>query len=207
MNIDRIQEHSITLRGNRTALRPMTETDWGLLVKWNNDLEVLWFSEGGNVESRPLDDVQGMYREVSRTGLCFIIEIGGLPIGECWLQEMNLDRVLSRYPGKDCRRIDLMIGEKCLWGQGYGTETIKILTKFGFEQANADFIFGCGITDYNPRSRKAFEKAGYTVDRWIENSPGSKARCECDMVLSQDDYLRSRYAEQGYAADTVKQHW
>ncbi len=201
MSSDRIQEHSITLRGNRTVLRPMAETDWGLLVRWNSDPAVLWFSEGEDVESRPLDDVQGIYREVSRTAFCFIIEVGGLPIGECWLQEMNIDRVLSRYPGKDCRRIDLMIGEKRLWGQGYGTETIRTLTKFGFEQANADLIFGCGIADYNPRSRRAFEKAGYTVDRWVENSPGSKARYECDMVLSRDNYLKSRDAEQGHAAD------
>jgi formate dehydrogenase subunit beta len=38
----------------------------------------------------------------------FIIEFEGAPIGECWLQRMNLKRILRLYPGIDCRRIDMM---------------------------------------------------------------------------------------------------
>jgi RimJ/RimL family protein N-acetyltransferase len=173
----------------------MTEADWGVLARWNGDPEVLWYCEGDQVSSRPLDDVQGIYREVSQTGLCFIIEAGGHPIGECWLQEMNYDRILSRYPGMDCRRIDLMIGEKRLWGQGYGTDTIRALTRFGFEEEGADLIFACGVGDYNPRSRRAFEKAGYAVDQCIGTPPGAKARCEYDLVLSRGDHLKRTGAE------------
>jgi hypothetical protein len=32
------------------------------------------------------------------------------------------------------RRIDLMIGEKRLWGRGLGTDTIRTLTRFGLEE-------------------------------------------------------------------------
>ena len=35
---------------------------------------------------------------------------------------MNLQRIVAQFPDKDLRRIDLMIGEKELWGCGYGTE-------------------------------------------------------------------------------------
>jgi RimJ/RimL family protein N-acetyltransferase len=178
----------------------MSETDWDVLARWNSDPEVLWYAEGDDVTSRPLEDVQGIYREVSQTGFCFIIEVGGWPIGECWLQEMNRDRILSRYPGKDCRRIDLTIGEKQMWGRGYGTDTISVLTRFGFEDEGADLIFACGVADYNPRSRRAFEKVGYAVDQCIENPPGTKARCEYDLVLSRRDYFKQRNAEQGHAA-------
>lgn len=194
-----LKKHDVTLRGKGVVLRPMTEGDWDVLVRWNSDPEVLWFSEGDDVQSYSLDEVQGIYREVSQAAFCFIIEVGGLPIGDCWLQEMNLARVLSRYPDKDCRRIDLTIGQKRIWGQGYGTDTIRSLTKFGFEQEKADLIFGCGVADYNRRSRRAFEKAGYVVDQWVENPLGSKAPRECDMVLSRGEYLKSRDAEQGHA--------
>ena len=50
---------------------------------------------------------------------------------------MNLQRILDQFPDKDCRRIDLMIGEKQLWGRGIGTEVIRMLTEFGFEKAAA----------------------------------------------------------------------
>ena len=33
----------------------------------------------------------------------------GKPIGECWLQQMNIEHILARHPGKDLRRIDLII--------------------------------------------------------------------------------------------------
>jgi len=183
-----LRRHSIALEGGCVILRPLVETDWAILARWNDDPDVLYYSEGDDVQSRPIEDVKGIYCEVSQTGFCFIIEVDGEPIGECWLQEMNFERILARYPDKDCRRIDISIGEKDRWGKGYGTDTIRILTKFGFERENADYIFGCGIADYNPRSRRAFEKAGYTLDRCIK-SESPKAKWEYDLVLGREDYL------------------
>ena len=60
--------------------------------------------------------MQTIYRWISTRAHCFIMEVGGNPIGECWLQRMNLQRIVAQFPDKDLRRIDLMIGEKELWG-------------------------------------------------------------------------------------------
>jgi len=143
----------------------MTENDWDVLLKWNSDPKVLYYCEGDDVISYSLEQIQEMYRRVSQNAFCFITEVDGSPIGESWLQRMNLDRILAKYPGKDCRRIDLMIGEKDLWGRGLGTDVIRTLTKFGFEEENADVIFGCNIADYNPRSLKAFQRVGYEIEK------------------------------------------
>ena len=107
----KLKEHSITLQGKAVQLRPMRETDWKMLFEWNNDPEVLYFSEGEDITSYTLGELQPIYRGVSQTSFCFIIEANGRPIGECWLQPMNLDRILDQHAGKDCRRIDLLIGE------------------------------------------------------------------------------------------------
>src|SRR5262245_7073154 len=138
----KLKEHVIALYGKQVTLRPMTESDWEILLKWNSDPEVLYFTEGDEVEAYDLEQVQGIYREVSQNAFCFIIEFKGQPIGECWLQRMNIERLLEKHSGKDCRRIDLAIGEKRLWGQGLGTDTIRTLTKFGLEEEGADMIFG-----------------------------------------------------------------
>ena len=105
---------------------------------------------------------------------------------------MNLERILQRYPAYDCRRIDLVIGDKALWGQGLGTEVIRLLSAFAFEKEGADLVFGCDIADYNPASRKAFQKAGYSVDAQREQLTGKKARYCYDLVLTREGYAAAR---------------
>ena len=184
----KLRKHKIVLRGERVVLRPLTEADWGLLLRWNSDPEVLYFAEGDDVNSYTLDQIQSIYRSVSQTAFCFIIEVKGAPVGECWLQHMNLERVLQKYPKSDCRRIDLLIGEKEFWGQGLGTEVIQLLTAFAFDEQGAELVFGCDVADYNPASRKAFQKAGFTVDAEIEQPVVMKARYCYDLVLTQAEY-------------------
>jgi RimJ/RimL family protein N-acetyltransferase len=169
-----LRTHTVTLRSDRLVLRPMTEADWPTLLRWNNDPEVLYFSEGDDVTSRSLEDIQGIYRGVSQNAFCFMAELSGEPIGEGWLQGMNLERILRRFPGKDCRRIDLSIGEKALWGQGLGTEMIRLLSGFAFEQERADRVSGCDIADYNPRSLKAFLRTGYQTDARLPQPPAAR---------------------------------
>ncbi len=168
----RLKTHTITLTGDHITLRPMTEKDWDILVRWNSDPEVLYYSDGNEVDSYSLEEVQRIYRGISMNAFMFNIEHEGTDVGECWLQRMNLPRILEKHPDKDCRRIDLTIGEKDLWGRGLGTEAIRLLTEFGFETESADLIFACDVSDYNPRSRRAFERVGYQVDAGIENPEG-----------------------------------
>lgn len=183
---ERLRPHGVRLMDCPLNLRPMTEDDWPTLLPWHSDPEVLYFAEGDHVTARSPDDMQHIYRSVSQAAFVFVAELNGRPIGDCWLQKMNLPRVLNRHPaGQDLRRIDLMIGEKGRWGQGWGTRIIALLVRFGFDMCNADAIFGCDVTDYNPRSRRAFEKNGFLVDQTILQEPGRKAREVYDMVLTR----------------------
>lgn len=160
-------------------------------MKWNSDAEILFFTEGDNVAEYRFEQVQQIYRFVSQNAFCFITELNGVPIGECWLQEMNLERILSQYSNQDCRRVDLMIGEKTLWGQGLGTEVIRLLTKFGFEREKASTIFACDVADYNVRSIKAFQNAGFEVCGTTSQSSTDKARYRYDLVLTREKWNKS----------------
>jgi RimJ/RimL family protein N-acetyltransferase len=200
----KLREHQIVLSGERVVLRPMTEQDWDMLLRWNSDPEVLYFAEGSDVTAYDLADVQGIYRVTSQTAFCFIAEVDGTPMGEGWLQAMNEARILRKYPDQACRRIDLMIGEKVLWGHGYGTDIIRTLTRFGFEQARADRIYGCGIWDYKVRSLGAFQKVGYQIETKTECPPGQKGRYEYDLVLTRAADQRDRAAQGHYTANGHK---
>lgn len=186
----RIREHSIFLEGERVNLRPLTEGDWDILIRWNTDPEILFYAEGDDISSYDLQTIQKIYRGVSQKAYCFIIEVDGKAIGEGWLQEMNIDRILKAFPGRDCRRIDLMIGEKNLWGGGLGSDTIRTLTKFGFDIENADIIFGL-VGDHNPRSIRAFQKAGYEIINKTKNPLDKKAEYSYDLALEREKYLRT----------------
>ncbi len=166
----------------------MTEADWDTVQRWETDRDVLYYFDSGWVDERELETTQMIYRGVSQAAFVFIAELDSRPIGVCWLQRMNLQRLIDRFPGKDLRRIDLAIGEKELWGHGLGTEMIRTLTRFGFETERCDAIFGIGVGDYNPRSRRAFEHVGYTIFAENPQPEGSKAKVEYDLILRREDY-------------------
>jgi aminoglycoside 6'-N-acetyltransferase len=192
-----LRAHDVTLRGERLVLRPMTEADWDVLMRWNTDPEVLWFTEGDDVPPRTLEQVQRIYRGVSQQAICFIAELDGVPIGEGWLQAMNERRILDEYPGRDVRRIDLAIGEKRLWGHGLGTELLGLLVAFGFEREGCDLLFGVDVGGHNPRSRRAFEKAGFRVLRTVPAPDSVKTAFTYDLVLTREAYERFRAAGGG----------
>lgn len=183
-----LRTHTITLRDDALGLRPLTEADWDILLKWNRDPDVLYYAEGDDVTAYSLAEVQAIYRHVSQTAFCFVIELDGQPIGEGWLQQMNQDRIIQQHPDADCRRIDLLIGEKTQWGRGFGTRAIRLLTRFAFEQQQADLVFACDVADYNLRSQRAFEKVGFTQVAAIPQPAGSKARVCYDYALSRADF-------------------
>jgi RimJ/RimL family protein N-acetyltransferase len=188
--MDQLRQHDITLRSGRTVLRPLREADWDLLLRWNSDPEVVYYSDDRDVTSYSLEEVQEIWRGVSRNAFCFIIEYDGVPIGEGWLQRMNMERLLDEFPGEDLRRIDLCIGEKEFWNRGIGSRVIGMLTEFGFRQENADAIFGL-VSGHNPRSRRAFEKNGYALHR-ERPEEGPKSSVGWDLMVTKEAFLRAK---------------
>ncbi len=168
----RLRTHDVTLRGTRVTLRPLTEADWDLLLGWNNDPEVMKYADANDFEETTRQEVQAVYRWISTHAFCFVMEVDGRPIGECWLQRMNLQRIVDQFPGEDLRRIDLAIGEKQRWGSGYGTEAIDLLVEFGFEEESASAIFGLVLAD-NRRSLRAFQKNGFRLHGVVEGEDGT----------------------------------
>lgn len=172
-----LRTHDVHLTGERVTLRPMTEEDWEYVLAWEADPEVLVWSDGIE-QPRPPEETKGIYRGVSLFACVFIIELDGEPIGDCWLQQLNVVEILERFPGRDLRRIDIEIGRKGLWGGGLGTDALRTLVRFAFEQEHADGIYA-PVSLENTRSRRAFGKAGFErledddgLIVWREGLPG-----------------------------------
>ncbi len=56
--------------------------------------------------------------------------------------------------------IGLLIGEKALRGKGFGTEAIRVATRYAFEELNLNKVIA-GLYANNVGSYKGFMKAGY----------------------------------------------
>lgn len=187
-----IREHDITLYGNKDiVLRPLTDLHLPLLYKWCSDLEVLYWSEGDDV-IEPYDEatVNLIYGSVSQNAFCFIIETAGTPVGECWLQKMNIKEISDRYPADvDVRRIDYCIGEKENWGKGIGTVFLRMLLNFAFEVQNVDVLY-IMPSDYNVRSVRLVERAGFELEMKIPLPNSQKAEFELLYKMSLKDYQK-----------------
>ena len=192
-----IKTHGNTLCGGtdeyKIVLRPLCDEHLPLLYKWNADPEVLYWTESGvsdtSLTYEP-DTVHDIYGGVSQNAFCFLIEVNGVPIGECWLQKMNMPNVKAMYPETlDVRRIDMSIGEKDYRNKGIGTHFIGMLIDFAFNDEKAD-VLHCFNDDYNIRSRRMWEKYGFTqvLKEPLEPQP-QKGKWQYHYRLTRQEFV------------------
>ncbi len=196
-----IKTHDIKLYGGndtcKIVLRPLSDDDLQLLYKWNSDPEVLYWTEGDDVESYPAETVHQIYGGISQNNPCFAVEVNGETIGDCWLQKMNLPEVKAMYDSDtDVRRIDMSIGEKAYWGKGIGTLFIGMLVKYAFECEQVD-VLHCFCEDYNIRSRRVWEKNGFTLILTEEIPQPHKGKFQYHWRLTRDEYIKNRSGKSG----------
>ena len=190
-----IKTHEITLHGgekNNIVLRHLNDSHLILLYKWNADPEVVYWTDGGEDDGRShdIDTVHKIYHGVSQNAFCFLIEVDGVPVGECWLQKMNLENVLNMYEDStDVRRIDMMIGEKNYWNKGIGSQFIPMIIDFAFNTEQVD-VLHCFCEDYNDRSRRMWEKNGFSLILKEELPQLQKGKFQYHFRLMRDEYFR-----------------
>lgn len=187
-----IKSHDITLYGGndtyKIILRPLSDEHLPYLYKWCSDPNVLYWTEGDDVESYPSEVVHQIYGGISQNNLCFVVEVNGEIIGECWLQKMNLLNVKEMYADStDVRRIDMSIGEKFYWGKGIGTLFIGMLVNYAFECEPVD-VLHCFCEDYNIRSRRVWEKNGFKLILTEEVPQSHKGKLQYHWRLTKDEY-------------------
>ena len=148
------------LHGERIRLRAAEREDITAFLRWVNDVDVtenlFLVSPMSRFEEEQWYDAM-MKKPTSEHVL--VIEIKDQspnddyrPIGTC--QFHNLD-----WRNRSAE-IGIMIGEKTFWNRGYGTETMRLLLKHGFDTLNFHRIW-LQVYDKNKRGIRAYEKAGF----------------------------------------------
>lgn len=143
--------------GERIRLRGIERPDLPLLTAWLNDPEVRfnlardwplslaneerWFLE---LPNRPLHEqpllIEALHADKWQ------------PIGTCSYHGIHWqDRSAE---------VGIMIGAKEHWNQGYGTDTMRLLLKTGFETLNLHRMY-LYVYERNVGAIRAYEKAGF----------------------------------------------
>ena len=56
--------------------------------------------------------------------------------------------------------VGIGIGEREFWGKGYGTDAMKVILRFGFQELNLRRI-SLDTFEYNPRAIRSYENVGF----------------------------------------------
>jgi RimJ/RimL family protein N-acetyltransferase len=134
-----------------------------------------------------LEDLQRVFRTISRAAYIFLVEFRGRVVGECWLQEMNLDWLRARFEDEEFWRIDLALAKES-WGRGIGTGAVGLLCEFGFgPRVGAERIVAASVADDNVASQRCFEKNGFQLFEKRLRQPGAKSREELYLMLTASE--------------------
>ncbi|AGK98072.1 acetyltransferase, ribosomal protein N-acetylase [Clostridium pasteurianum BC1] len=96
-------------------------------------------------------------------------------IGGCGIQKVNwLTRVAV---------VGIMIGDKDYWSKGYGTDAMKVLMKFIFEDMNINKI-RLNTFSFNERAKKCYEKCGFEVEGILKNEIFKEGKYYDEIIMS-----------------------
>jgi len=147
------------LRGERVFLRAPERSDIPAFVRWFNDSLTTSFIMMRAPMSQASEEqwfdqmLQRDGKEAYHFVICLIED--GRAIGNLGLFE--IDHV-NGHAG-----IGITIGEKELWGRGYGTDAMNALVDFGFGMLRLERLW-LDVYDFNVRARRSYEKAGFVVE-------------------------------------------
>jgi RimJ/RimL family protein N-acetyltransferase len=146
--------------GKRLRLRGVEKTDIPKFYEWINDPEV---NEGLAVYlPMSMMDEQGWLERASQREQPekpLAIEMRDRKdwrlIGNCGFFNIEWTHRAAEF--------GIMIGDKSVWNQGYGTEAVQLILQHGFETLNLNRIY-LRVYSTNPRAKRVYEKAGFILE-------------------------------------------
>ena len=153
----------VVLETPRLILRPMSDSDAPLVVKWRNSQHVASMSLRSRQASLTIEQHLAWFSRTRSERVDYVIELkeGLQPIGSLsWVWHELSKSQLCAESGK-------YIGEPSALGKGYASEAATRWVQYGFEDVGIDFLIAISRFDNTPNIR-LYEKIGFVVRPWPE---------------------------------------
>jgi RimJ/RimL family protein N-acetyltransferase len=148
------------IQGSRVVLRAIERDDLSRCVHWLNNPTVLEFF--GRYAPLSVATEERWFEEQRHDSSQrnFAIDLNGHHIGMGGFSHMQ--------PRNRCAEVGLFIGEPKRWDQGLGTDALRTLVRFGFQEMNLHRIY-LRVFAGNQRAVRCYTKIGFRSEgRWRE---------------------------------------
>jgi RimJ/RimL family protein N-acetyltransferase len=177
------------LASERVRLRSHLASDAADHVRWRNDAEVAFWATAGDIRFWPVAEAA-----VDRW---FVDKLPGLDPRTDGV--FAVDLLDGRHIGMaDYRDVDavarsatvgITIGEKDLWGQGYGSEALSLLVGYLFDHHNLHRV-QLDTWSGNERAMRSFARIGFTEEGRLREAVWGPGRYFDSVVMG---ILRSEW--------------
>jgi RimJ/RimL family protein N-acetyltransferase len=148
-------ERPVVVPGERIFLSTVNRADLPLYSRWFADLEVtayLGMSGRFFLPEHEQEWYDHMLRAENIKTFAIIVRDGQRMIGNVSLGSINHQHQIAE--------LGIAIGDRSMWGQGYGTEATRLMTEYGFVFLNLETIY-LRLLSMNERAHRAYLRAGY----------------------------------------------
>ncbi len=141
------------------------ERDSVVLHQWAHDSEYLRLLDSDPAFSWPPKMMKEFFEKNFDQMHAFLIRAlaDNRPIGMCDLNDISIGD-LNCWVG-------IGIGERAFWGQGYGTDAMRVILRYAFNVLNLHRVT-LDVFDYNQRALRSYEKCGFKVEgrerQWLK---------------------------------------
>ncbi len=172
--------------GKLVMLREVEADDLDSVWEWENDSEMGLYLNADPQKRMSMDEVQRrfqQYRTDPTSGLFIICTLAGERIGM-----LGFDRL---YRDIGTCRIFIGIGSKGYWGQGYGSEAMRLALQYFFHDARVRKV-QLSVYDFNTRAIASYRKCGFEVEGVRRNIAYVNGEwCDSiEMAISTEQFAR-----------------
>jgi len=184
--MESLPERRPIIRGELVYLRATERADVATFVRWFNDADVI-----RNLAMRsPMGlaaEEQWFDRMLTAQGttdyhfvICLVSD--DRAIGTIGLHAVDQTNGTAEF--------GVAIGEPSEWGKGYGTDATRAICDFGFGELRLERI-GLDVYADNERGRRAYEKAGFTMEATMRRAHFARGEHHDVHVMSllRDEWL------------------
>ena len=173
--------------GELVRLREYRKSDIEIAQNYINDAEIKRLLHPGIPYLYTLEDEQKWFDNLSATNqnYSFAIETtdDNKYIGGCGINRLDWKNSVAE--------VGIFIGNKAYWGKGYGTDAMKILVTFIFEQMNINKI-KLHVFSFNTRAIKSYEKVGFKKEGTLRKEIFRDGNYFDDIVMGmlKEEYFK-----------------
>ncbi|BBE30378.1 N-acetyltransferase [Tepiditoga spiralis] len=173
------------LKGNKIRLRAYKREELKLVMEFINDEDVTKFLRPGVPFPFRYEDEIKFYESLnpmSTSSYSFAIELLETEkyIGGCGINEIDWKNSVAT--------VGIFLG-KPYWNKGYGTEALKILVDFIFNEMNINKV-KLNVYSFNERAIKSYKKVGFVVEGRLRQEIFKEGKYYDEIIMG---ILRSEY--------------